>query len=239
MAYCPKCGVEVENSVRNCPLCDFSIPDITEHAEHPVQPDKYPDVTNIYKDHLTGIKNQIYFVEVVLLISIILVLLVIDNVFHVDSVLIEYFYTAAIACGVYTYFSLGFHSWFINISGMAVTTALLTYVINRIAGSGWYWHYALPIVVLGYINALGFYYLYKHSKRKRRIGYLPVLVLLVASCLSIGVDGIISWNIHGEVKLTWSLVAAMGCMCVAFILSFVISKIPESTKETIHRKFHL
>ena len=33
MPYCAKCGVEVENGVKNCPLCKFPIPDILSGEE--------------------------------------------------------------------------------------------------------------------------------------------------------------------------------------------------------------
>ena len=154
MAYCPKCGVEVDNVIRECPLCRFPIPDITEPNIRIESYQKYPEVTNIYKEYLSGIKNQVFFVVSVLLISIILILVVIQNVFHVDSVFIDYFYVAAIACGAYVYFGLGFHSWPVNITGMAGTTALFTYIIETIQRGGWYWSYAFPIVLGVCLNAL-------------------------------------------------------------------------------------
>lgn len=57
MAYCPKCGVEVDNNVKNCPLCDFPIPDI---GEEPKGEKRYPLAVNTYpEDHLEK-KNQIF-----------------------------------------------------------------------------------------------------------------------------------------------------------------------------------
>lgn len=240
MAYCPKCGVEVENSIRECPLCRFPIPDISDPGMLEVATsNKYPEVHNIYGDYLEGVKNQIYFVVSVLLIGIILVLIVIDYVFKVDSILLSYFYIVAIALGAYTYFILGFHRWSLNITGLGITTVFLAYGVAIISGGQWFATYALPLCLLVYLNGLAFHYWFKHSSRKKRIGYLPTFVLMIVASLCIGVDGIVSWNLGGVVKLTWSLVAGMGLLCVAFLLQVIINRIPTSTKETIRRKFHL
>ncbi len=240
MAYCPKCGVEVDNDIRTCPLCEFPVPDIRENSTIPSEsPSKYPYVTNIYEDYLIGLKNQIFFVVSVLLISVILILMVIEHVFDVNAIIIDYFYAVAIALAAYVYFSLGFHNWYLNITGVSGTTMVLTYVIAVISNGQWYWTYAFPISLLAYLNAIAFRYIFAHSDKKKRLGYLPAFVLLVVTSHSIGVDAIISWNLHGNAQLSWSLVVAVGCLSVAVILQFVISRIPEATKEMIRRRLHL
>lgn len=240
MAYCPKCGVEVDNSVSECPLCDFPIPDINGPDMVELgKMNKYPKVDNIYSAYLEGMKNQVYFVVIVLLVSTLLILTVIDGVFNVETSITNYFYLVTFALAAYIYFGLGFLRWSINITGIAVTTVFLTFSINSITGGGWFTTYALPICILVYLNSIAFHYMFMHSSRKNRFGYLPSFVLLIVSSLCIGIDGIVSWNLVGRVRLTWSLVAVMGCMCVAFILHFGINRIPDSTKETIRRKFHL
>lgn len=40
MAYCPRCGVEIEDRLEACPLCDTAIP--AEVREHPETPAEYP-----------------------------------------------------------------------------------------------------------------------------------------------------------------------------------------------------
>ena len=42
MPYCAKCGVEVENGVKNCPLCKFPIPDILSGEGKKEEERKYP-----------------------------------------------------------------------------------------------------------------------------------------------------------------------------------------------------
>lgn len=240
MAYCPKCGVEVDNSVSECPLCEFPIPDISGPDRVELKKsNKYPEVKNIYSAYLEGVKNQVYFVVAVLLVSILLILTVIDSVFKVESSITNYFYLVTIALAAYIYFGLGFLRGSFNIIGITVTTVFLTFFLNNIIGGDWFMTYALPLCILAYLSSIAFHYMFKHSSRKNRFGYLPTFVLLIVASLCIGVDAIVSWNLGGRVRLTWSFVAAMGCMCVVFILHFVINRIPDSTKETIRRKFHL
>ena len=240
MAYCPKCGVEVENDIKTCPLCKFPIPDISDPELSELKKlARYPEVKNIYSDYLEGIKNQVYFVVIVLLISVLLVLTVIEGVFKVDSILVKYFYVVTIGMAAYVYFGLGFHRWSINITGIGLTTLFLLYSIGVIEGGQWFMTYGLPICFLTYLNSIGFHMMYKHSKRKNRLGYVPSFILLIVTSLAIGIDGVVSWNMRGAVHLTWSLVAAMICLCVAYLLHFIINHMPESTKETIRRRLHL
>jgi hypothetical protein len=41
MPYCPRCGVEVEQRLDRCPLCDTAIP--KDVREHPEEPGEYPE----------------------------------------------------------------------------------------------------------------------------------------------------------------------------------------------------
>ena len=44
MPYCPRCGVEVEERLDACPLCDTRIPEeVRQRPEKPVEPSRYPE----------------------------------------------------------------------------------------------------------------------------------------------------------------------------------------------------
>lgn len=239
MAYCPKCGVEVDNTIRSCPLCSFTIPDVTEAHEDIYPESKYPEAKNIYIDYREGIKNRILFVLVVLMVTSISVLATITLVFDLNKLIVEYIIYSFVAIYLYLFFILGYLNWYVNMTGIALTTLFITYSIDRIGGGSWFISYALPIIVWIYLNGLCFYFIYTHSKRRSRFSYLPTFTLLILTVMCLGIDGIISLNLTGGVKLSWSIIQGISSMAVAVILYAILNHLPGSAQDTLRRKLHL
>ncbi len=121
MAYCPKCGVEVDDDVRNCPLCRFPVPDIRS-ASDPVSGQnmaegRYPEPSNIYREHRQAIKNLAFFVFATIAVSAMIVLGVIKFIRPDLGPLVSYVFICVLSSILYVYFSLGFLKRSYNNSG--------------------------------------------------------------------------------------------------------------------------
>ncbi len=240
MAYCPKCGVEVDDSIRKCPLCEFPVPDIHGSGDRiEADRDKYPEAANIYEAYRSKVKNQVYFVITILLLSSMLILTLVRFIYPVDSRIIAYIFYVVLALFMYTFFTYGYMNWLFNMTGIGVATLFLTYSIGKIGGQSWFMPYALPLISWVYVNALAFGYMYKHSAKRNRLGYLPRFVLLIGASLCLGIDGIVSSNMPSGLRFTWSLIVAISCFVIAYVLDVVLNHLPEHVKESLRRRFHV
>lgn len=239
MAYCPKCGVEVEDSVRTCPLCRFPVPDTGGSIIKEDGVAKYPDAANIYETYRSKIKNQLYFVVLILLVNAMVVLGIVHFLYPVRQRIVQYLFIVVLSLFMYAFFTYGFFGWMVNVTGIALTTLFLTYFIEQTGMSRWFMSYALPLVIIVYLNGVAFRYMYLHSKRRQRLSYIPVFVLMVASSLCLGVDAVVHYNLAGGIGFSWSLIVALSCMSAAFVVTAVLNYLPEKSKESIRRKLHM
>ncbi len=122
---------------------------------------------------------------------------------------------------------------------MGLTTLFLTYSISLISGEGWFWSYGVPLIIWVYLNALVFHYMYMHSKRRNRLGYLPTFALLIISSLCLGVDGILNMRLTGSIGFSWSLIVTICCLGVAYILHAIINHLPQEMKDLVKRRLHM
>jgi len=106
MAYCPKCGVEVEDDVKCCPLCDFPIPDVND-GNYPHDA-KYPQAINTYDEDHLGKKNKAFFSLTIIAISIMVIIGVIYLVYPWNHELLKY-----IALADLSIFAIVFLPWVI------------------------------------------------------------------------------------------------------------------------------
>jgi len=239
MPYCPKCGVEVDDIITECPLCKFPIPNVgREEIKESLQA-KYPVANNIYLEHKQKIKSQIFFVIIVILISALVVLSVVEFVYPVKGTITSYLFIVLLSLFIYSFLVFGFLNRGLTILGMTLTTMVITFFLSKINDGNWFKTYALPLIIVVYINVVAFDYIYRHSKKKNRFGYLPAFSLLICSSLCLGIESIISLNIYGVIHLTWSLIVSVTCILVAYLLHIIINNLSDMSIERIKRKFHL
>lgn len=83
MPYCPKCGVEVDNGVENCPLCSFPVPYIDESA--PRFTSRYPNAKNDYPKNIQHIKNTAFITMTVIFFTTSFLLFFFEKTLYQDT----------------------------------------------------------------------------------------------------------------------------------------------------------
>lgn len=242
MAYCPKCGVELERYIKNCPLCKFQVPDIgdSEYFFEEEATKKYPHAINIYKkDHMV-IKNKIFFSFIVVVISAIIILAVLKLVYPGSVIIANYALIAFIGLLFYMFFSFGYLKPFINLLGLAMTTLFIGFAIGyQSKPMEWFYHYFMPIIVILYVDLTVFLLLSKMSRNKNKFVYVPTVSLLFLSILSMGIEGVVSINSEGSISLSWSLIVLICSGAIACVLLGVYHGVPEKSKTWLKRKLHV
>ncbi len=249
MPYCPKCGVEVDEIIQQCPLCQFPIPNIHAYddvtlneGEKPIELlKKYPQAYNIYQDYRLKVKNQIFLAVVIVFISAIVIMSLIKFFYPVSAPVLRVVLILTISAVFLIFFSFGYLRTVLNITGIFATFMYLFFSLAKISGGEWFLRYALPLNILAYINVLLIYYIYKKTQRKKRKKFFPLYSLMMVAILALEVEGVITLDFSNgfSVSWSWSFIVAVGCVFLALILEIVTKRMTENMKEVLRRRFHI
>jgi len=239
MAYCPKCGVEVEDDMKSCPLCDFPIPDVNA-GKYPQDP-KYPQAINTYDEDHLGKKNKAFFSISIIAASIMLIIGVIYLVYPWNHVLLKYIALADLSIFAMVFFAMGYLKPNYNFLGAYITVVVTCLSVFLILGSqtNWFLSYAFPIATLVYLDVSLFRFVLKHTLHKSQFIFIPTNLILFVIVLAIGIDGIISLNVLGSIVLSWSLIVAVSGFCIIVLLQTIYHRIPEKTRRMLKNKMHV
>ena len=236
MPYCSKCGVQVESSIKNCPLCQFPIPNIEgiDTVES-----NFPNPENSYPLKRLAKKKRWFSILTTLIIIIIGLNIFID--FKYDSLLqwSKIVTVCLLTTWVYIFLFFGFiNSFIINLVLFSANTLLLTVLLDYIFDNKltWFYELSLPIILMFTVLAILFAFLFSKTKRKgiNVVSY----ILLPASIYCIGTEAFISKYILGEIVLYWSLIVLITALPISFLLLYLHYGIPEKYWVKLKRKFH-
>ncbi len=238
MAYCPKCGVEVECDVKKCPLCDFPIPDIGEVCKE--EDKRYPQAINTYpEDHLEK-KNMVFFSIGIITLSILLILLVINFIYPWTDFI---GFIGLIVVGLFAliFFSLGYLKAWKNYLGIYLTLVVVLFFIYDLTNGQnlWFSHYAFPILSLIYLDVLIFRLVLKYTRKKSEFVFMPTSLISFIIILALGIDGIVTMNLSASFGLSWSLIVAISGLAVILLLQVIYHRLSEKTLKKIKKKMHL
>lgn len=242
MAYCPKCGVELDKYIVNCPLCDFVIPEVGDphYFFDEEVTKKYPNAINIIRKDYMVIKNKIFFSFIVVVISAIIILAVLKLIYPGSAVIANYALIVFIGLFFYMFFSFGYLKPYYNLMGITLTTLFITFSIDyQFKSLEWFTTYALPIILILYADISVFIFLSKMSRNKNKFVYVPTVSLLFLSILSMGIDGVLTVNLKGAIDLSWSLIVLICSSAIAVILLGIYHGVPEKTRTWLKRKLHV
>ena len=238
MPYCPKCGIEVDDHVKRCPLCDFPIPDVTNGEIKKEARDNYPKAENIYKEELAKRKNSVFYFLFLLIATIVVVLTIVKAMYGYK--LLDYFIVSFICIGFYMFFIFAYLRLWCNIIGISITTVVLTYFLSRLTqNASWFKEYALPITLLITADIFLNFYSYKLNRSKNKFVYIPVFIFNFITLLCIGVDFVIYYRVRGAFGISWSLIVASINIPIIFIMLIIYHKLPEKTVDILKKKFHI
>jgi len=237
MPYCSRCGVEVDDHVLQCPLCNA---EIQHFNKTPIIPGIFPDDNLKSADYYIPFekKKKIIWSIISFLIATSLIIVFSVNFFlnrtitwawiPLFSILLTWF---VLACIYYLYkkIFLFLLSLFISIS---LYLFCLFFIIqdNEI-----FFLLAFPIVLAAFLNLAIVIFFYKISKRK---GYNIIgFILTVISFFCIIVDIVITFNITRKIVMTWSIVIIALLIPLALSLFFIHYKL--KWEPDIKKIFHI
>ena len=244
MPYCPKCGVELDLKIKNCPLCTFPIPDIGSPESESVSRNSFL----LNRHHLQKAERKKRWMEArpFVFITVLLTLSVLSAVFGTLDLYFFYGFTwsryviainAAVVLIMFFLMRL-IPSVTFNFIGIGFTVIVFLYLIDSFSDNvSWFWTLGL---IISFNSIFWTIVLRKMILLSKRRGLNIVSYFLFA--LSIGsfsVDIFYNFTVTQLMKISWSIpvISISVPLGILFILlHFLLSP---AVKEKLKRKFHI
>ena len=226
--YCIKCGVELEDGAKRCPLCETPVPEI-KGLEEKKFVKEYPMINiNLYEMKMKKVKKAIFLsFFTISIISILEVLF--QNLIMYGKLEWGYYAIPSILI-----FDLGLFVFldsyrmrtnlFLLLSGFTSYFLLLDFGDKKLT---WSLRLGIPIVLALYLISLIFSYVWdKHKSDKLKI--LNFFIFFVGIFLLI-LELIISK------KMTWSIFSSIPLFILSIMLRYAYKSYKEEFKRRLHR----
>lgn len=233
MSYCVNCGVELEASLQECPLCNTPVINPKE-LQNLKKESPYPKE----KGQVEAVKRKDLGLLLTLVLTATAISCALLNLFvfrqNMWSLLIIgiciILFVLAIPAVIYTrqpiYVSL-------LLDGIAVGVYL--YMITYLTVSDrWLWELALPIV--GLVTLL--VELFTLLLRKLRVSFITTALYLFVetALLCVGIELLIDHFLSRALGLSWSAVVLTVCSVIAITLITLLSK--RRLRDAVRRRLH-
>lgn len=239
MPYCAKCGVEVDNDTKKCPLCDFPIPDVGEDTNEQ-SINVFPEAENIYHYRMNIIKNKVFFTLVIILFLCIPILFSIKVFYPSATITINYIINIIIASVFYLFFLFGYLRVNYNILGIGLTSIMLMHKLDNVdENMTWFFEYAVFIILLVMVILYIGVFLYKRINKENQGVYVLAYIFIGTGILCLGIDGIISYRSNNVVSLSWSIIVLISSTAVCLLIIGLYYGLPEKLRNKIRRKLHV
>lgn len=227
--YCVKCGVELADSERKCPLCETPVyfPGLAENPETPYPKALKPKENNPNK--------AICFVITCFFVIALATAFLCD--FNINGAIIWSDLVAGSLLLVYIFFVLP--SWFIHplpaifVPCDFAAIALLLFYINLRVEGDWYFKFALPVTIGAAVICCSVSILTYYLKRGRL--YIAGGAIIATGAYSIFIEMCLhaAFAIHD--KLVWSLYPATAFALIGMML--IVIAIVRPLKEQLYKIF--
>ena len=234
MSYCVNCGVELESSLKECPLCHTPVMNPRELNKE-LPPSPYP--TDMGQVEVVKRKDLGILVSVVLTTTSATCLLL--NLLVFNRFLWSLFVIGCCLClFVFTFPAIFYHKMPVWLTLLAdgLSVAVYLFLISFVTRSNlWFWQFGLPIVALLTICAEVFPLL-SH--------FLSFTVLSCALCLFIEIPAfcvalelLIRHFVERPYRITWSAVVLTVCVIIDIALITILAK--KRLRNEVRRRLHI
>ncbi len=215
MAYCSRCGVEVEERAAVCPLCDAPIQRLDEPADEPA---RYPETVPPMPGRQT--RYLVWMIFTASLVSAALLFITLDTVLDRGVSWSLYPLTGAGVLWLFITLVVIFaRRPIFVITGQAVATAGFLVLIDLFDGAlSWFVPLGLPIVAV-VTGAVVLVWLVARFSRQAP-ALTTAAVLLACAAGAVGIDLLVSAH-RAQAHLSWSvIVLATVAAPLGFLLYF-------------------
>jgi len=240
MPYCPRCGVEVDPSVHDCPLCSTPIPRFADLGMgEPAWPSSYdPDHPDPSKSYASSSERKVRaLLGVAGMFSTAALAVVAADLFTTGGLTWSRYPLVSLAAGFGLIASalVWHHRPPILGTAWLVVTAMLLGCLDAADGvMSWFLALGLPLALGPFLLFWGGTMVF-HRFRRRGYNVFGLVFSLVTVELG-SIDGLVTLWASGRLGWSWSLVASLVLVPLAFLfffLHFALHRTPD-----LRRTFH-
>lgn len=233
MSYCVNCGVELESSLKNCPLCHTPVINPSE-LKKSQQSSPYPKEkgqVDMVKRKDLGILTTIVLLATsasCLLLNITVFSSSLWSLFIIGACLL--LFVLVIPAVIYTKLPI-----YVSLLFDGVATGIYLYMITfNTSDDRWFFGLALPIVALVTILVLIFALLL----RTFPVSFITTALYFFAetAVLCVGIELLIRRYFDSPLRLIWSAVVLTACSVIVIILITILSK--RRLRDAVRRRLH-
>lgn len=233
MSYCVNCGVELDRSLKECPLCNTQVINPKEILDTSVK-SPFPKE----KEKVEAVMRK----DVGILVSLIL-------------------FSTAITCGCLNYFVFNSNRWSIVVIGACVLLWVILFPVviyeklhihlsilfDGVAMIGYLyfftwltqaneWFYGLGIPLVTFLTILLEIYVFCARKLPSSILTNALYAITAIGVLCVGVEILVDWYIFEKIIFKWSAIVATVCFIVDIAIVTLLSM--RRFRNAIRRRFH-
>ncbi len=241
MTYCKTCGVELETTMKFCPLCGKHITDKTlEKEEHlPLKETKQEErILSDFREFTPVQRRKLFWqLSGIILISGMMVTFIIDLIINQSITWSKYSMSACLVLFInITMFVFSRKKIILSLIGCFISTSILLVLFDMFNKNiGWGTKLGIPLVFSFYLVVFLLISLVKRSKQ-RGINLIAYF-LIAASILNLSIEGIISLQVHKQLSFQWSVITLVSVLPVSAILLFIHYRLRKGTD--LKRFFHI
>ncbi len=235
MPYCFKCGVEVNNGVKNCPLCDMDLPVFKE--EKVVEP-RYPSQENVFKEIKKRRRNVFYVIFAMIVLAILVNLRFIDWRFNDSLTWSKYTTKYLLGSLIYMFAILQYiKNPKVNFFIVGINTLILLFFTDIANGNiDWFYQMGIPITVLATVSL---YSLFVICTREKLLPYKIMEIIFIVGIFVIVLELIINMFLFNKMSLSWSLQTVVCSLPLLMIIIFIPRRFYKKIDGYIQRKLHM
>ena len=225
MNLCINCGVELEEGLKQCPLCGKNQGD---PADVKVETSNYP--SDIIHLHKTETRKHIWELTGIIAFSGIAVCTIVDLVIG-KGIKWSLFADVSIisAWSILTFILLKIRKPWILITGLSATVLLMLLMFDLIsAKADWFIPVGLPITLAAVFFVCLVVILYQYTRFKGF--YILAIIFLSVAGFCILTEVILDKYVKGLIDLRWSLLAAVSILPIALVLFYVHYRMKKGNK---------
>ena len=215
MSYCVNCGVELEKSARQCPLC--KTPVINPSQPPADEPPAYPE--DIFIPKKTSGKYMAFMVTIVLFIPNLICAII--NLFnpgtgHWSVYMVAVSALLWIFCVLPVFFKQ--KNPYVLLAVDTAAALLFTFVMSVFHGKSWFFRIALPVILgLAAMLAVMIYWL---NRKKREWPFICTYIVGMLGVMALLLEFVISWYGIGRPILRYSVIVAASCIGLIVFFEF-------------------
>lgn len=231
MSYCVNCGVELDASLKGCPLCGTPVYNPKEQkAEEMTFPKRMGEVEKISR------RDQVVFASVMILTIVVTCSLLNGLVYNsvwwsvpVNGILLVLwvFYIAAVLVDKITVYAM------LAVDALAIGGYL--YIISRLTkNDDWLTDVGLPILLVSFSLFELFIFLGRRLPFSMLAGTLYFFITVAAICVTIEIC--VDLHFGGEISLSWSAIVLTVCliMSVMVAMTLMMGRLRASVSRRLH-----